>query len=168
MNKTWLEFFSTVLRTFLPLLALRLLRRWNQSGQKYAGAPDISSFFLAPEWQVTLWSLGIYNTYLLLWRRIFDSLRHVRMPTSPAACLSAIVCAESLQFKMIFAWNEDSEAVHAMFNTNFLFAWLPWQGTLERDLVSQARWAYFWIGASAIVVIVLGRTRTLHLGIHNV
>lgn len=68
---------------------------------------------------------------------------------------------------MLFARNEDPEAVRAMSETNFLFAWLPWQGTLGRDLVTQARWAYFWIGASAVVVVVLAKTGVARKGMLN-
>ncbi|RNJ55384.1 major facilitator super transporter protein [Verticillium nonalfalfae] len=56
--------FSRALQLSLALLSTRLVRAWNQTGQKHAGEPDIVKTFLMAS-PLTLWAL-VGATYALL------------------------------------------------------------------------------------------------------
>lgn len=74
------------------LITTRIVRRWNQTGQKHAGSPDIAGTFLAAHCS-TLWIL-IIALYFDLARRIFLSglpgaSRHVSKIVAIPICLVA-------------------------------------------------------------------------------
>ncbi|KAI5804032.1 alkaline-phosphatase-like protein [Peziza echinospora] len=56
------------LKHLLPLLLLRITRRWNQTGQKHQGAPDIVTSLLLPN-PTLLWIL-IFATYAYIGFRL--------------------------------------------------------------------------------------------------
>ncbi len=91
------------------LLATRVTRRWNQTGNKYASAPDIAKFFFNDH-RFTLWVLvGI--TYL--WN--IQSLASRSFPEFPqvfAASIATALATASLTFKLAFT-NEDSPEIMA-------------------------------------------------------
>lgn len=74
-------------------------RRWNQTGQKYAGDPDISSSIL-PAHTWLLWLLVI-ATYMLITLRISHRATSGK-PTRQISLLSTTVCFAAFTFKVAF------------------------------------------------------------------
>ena len=85
------------------LLTMRLIRGWNQTGQKFAGEPDIVKLFMAPNPQF-LWSL-VMLTYATVGVRLIRRLRGVPWVVS-LPWVSALVSL-AFSFKLAFA-NEDA------------------------------------------------------------
>lgn len=75
------------------------MRRWNQTGQKYAGGPDISSRIL-PVYTWLLWLL-ILATYIVISLRISHRAAAGK-PTRQINLLSTAVCFAALAFKVAF------------------------------------------------------------------
>ena len=126
----------------VPLLAiLRVIRIWNQTGQKHAGEPDIAKMFL-PAHNFVLWAL-VLATYLDVVRRL--SRRAVpwasRQLSSAASFALGIA---SLGFKVAFT---KADAPELMEGLQF-FVVRPMK---EASLVAQARAAFFSI---AILLIL--------------
>lgn len=75
-----------------------IVRRWNQTGQKYAGEFDLATGILQHHpW--TLWIL-VFLTYLTVSRRLRS--RPVTMGTQRLSLLSVCVAASALLFKLSF------------------------------------------------------------------
>ena len=78
---------------------MRVARRWNQTGQKHAGEPDIARSIF-PKHISLLWIL-VYVTYLYIaWR-----LSRCTLPLLPGTISSAIfltLCFAALRFKIAF------------------------------------------------------------------
>ena len=93
----------------MMILALhRLIQRWNQTGQKFAGAPDIVQDVLRPN-PVYLWLL-VAATYLTLLYRIGNHIVHDLKTgaTLGTACSLALVIP-ALFFKLGFTANDAPE-----------------------------------------------------------
>ncbi|KAH7051246.1 transferase [Macrophomina phaseolina] len=111
---------TNVPRVVLPIAALlichRITRRWNQTGQKYAGAPDIVHS-VAMTHPVVLWSL-VSITYLHLTMRIKTHLTR-RFPTTSqgrqlqtfAVGNAFLLCAVAFLFKLSFTARDAPELV---------------------------------------------------------
>ena len=94
--------------TGLILLLLRFLRRWNQSGQKHSGAPDIATTFFRAEPSVLLvLILGTFGD--LLPQLMLQSMRSAGFSTLIAAFGSAALCASCIVFKAMFTVNDSPE-----------------------------------------------------------
>lgn len=128
--------------SLLPVL--RVLRAWNQTGQKYAGEADIAKTILSAH-NFLLWSL-VYATYAdviqrLSRRAIPWASRHL----STAACIALGIAA--LQFKTAFI---NADAPELLFGLELL---VP--RSMEKvSLISQAR-AVFSIIATMVVLTSL-------------
>ncbi|KAH8668298.1 GPI ethanolamine phosphate transferase [Xylariales sp. PMI_506] len=97
----------TVVGIAAVFLATRLMRGWNQTGQKFAGEPDITKMFLVPnpEW---LWGL-VFATYALLAIELVTT--NSLLPTAVfTPCVIALVVA-ALQFKLAFTKEDAPELV---------------------------------------------------------
>ena len=80
---------------------LRLLRRWNQSGQKFTGHPDIALFLRShPAFMVAL----ILSVYALIYYELRTSL-----PGRAATYQSAMLLLATATFKLIFTVNDAPE-----------------------------------------------------------
>jgi len=92
------------------LLALhRLMTRWNQTGQKWAGSPDISRTFF-PENTYVLWIL-ILATYGHIGLKIARNSLGGLLPTSLAVFMAASTVLPALLFKLNFAAADAPELV---------------------------------------------------------
>lgn len=96
--------------TFILILVItRIARRWNQTGQKFAGEPDIARTFFF-EHRLVLWTM-VGATYLwtlqLLSMSAFPALPQL-VGTSIATALTTV----AIQFKLAFT-NEDSPELMA-------------------------------------------------------
>lgn len=90
------------------LVLHRVLQRWNQTGQKFAGAPDIVQNILRPH-GAWLWTL-VTATYIVLLYRLGNHIVH-DLKTGYAfgtACSLALVIPAFL-FKLAFTANDAPE-----------------------------------------------------------
>lgn len=88
----------------------RIIRGWNQTGQKFAGEPDIVKIFLHPE-PVRLWAL-IAITYLWLHRELLQGFDG--MPPSLSITGTTGLVLSAFAFKLAFT-NEDAPELVAGF-----------------------------------------------------
>ncbi len=95
----------------MTLLALhRLARRWNQTGQKHAGAPDIAHSVL-PESRSLLWSI-IALTYVNLGSRLAQLSSHEQLTARvTTSAVAIILTAAAFIFKLSFTAQEAPELV---------------------------------------------------------
>ncbi|KAI0097074.1 alkaline phosphatase-like protein [Daldinia grandis] len=87
----------------ISLGAMRLTRGWNQTGQKFAGEPDIVTSFMASNPQL-LWSLT-FTTYAMVSFELFNGLR--RTPTAISGSVVVGLAISAVSFKLSFT-NEDA------------------------------------------------------------
>lgn len=120
------------------LFALRLVRGWNQTGQKFAGQPDIVKSFIVTNPQL-LWSV-IIVTYVIIWLRLMVNLSGV--PVIITAGLSSIMVSSALGFKLAFTTEDSPELVigYARFLSDFF------EG---QSLLWRARVVFICLGAVA-------------------
>ncbi|KAF7886705.1 uncharacterized protein EAF02_003352 [Botrytis sinoallii] len=96
----WLLNISSI----MILVATRIARRWNQTGQKFAGDPDIARTFFSQH-RLTLWTL-VGATYL--WNlQSLASKGFPRFPQILAGVISTLLATAAITFKLAFT-NEDS------------------------------------------------------------
>lgn len=111
---------TNVPRNVLPigvlLLCHRVTRRWNQTGQKYAGAPDIVHSMIMTH-PVVLWSL-VSITYIHLTMRIKTHLTRRFPRTSQGKQLQTfavgnafLLCGVAFLFKLSFTARDAPELV---------------------------------------------------------
>ena len=129
---------------------MRIIRRWNQTGQKHAGEPDIARTVL-PAYNQVLWLLVLatyFNITQRLARKILPRIgRHIS-----AAC-SVALCVAALGFKIVFTKAEAPELLIDL-RTEFL---KPMQ---ETSLVFQSRVVFMGIGTLVSLTILLQAFRT--------
>ena len=132
---TWIFFFSLH----------RIAERWNQTGQKYAGSPDIVHNVLEPM-PLLLW-IFVFSTYAVITYRITYHFRGVIGISSLLAILNAIMlCFSSLAFKLSFTANDAPE----------LLTWLSRKSFTRLQqvpLVATARTVFFQLAAELLMVL---------------
>lgn len=126
----------------MALIALRLVRGWNQTGQKFAGQPDIVKSFVTTNPQV-LWSV-IILIYAVIGLRLMVNLAGI--PTIITAGLSSIMVSSALGFKLAFTTEDSPELVigYARFLSDFF------EG---QSLLWRARVVFICLGAVAGVAV---------------
>ncbi|KAJ9664995.1 major facilitator super transporter protein [Coniosporium apollinis] len=127
-------------------ICLRIARRWNQTGQKHAGAPDIVNSFLAHH-QIFLW-LMISCTYILLALRL--GLR-LSVPNRSGTTLvgrivTAWLCTAAFVFKLSFTARDAPELVEGL--PEAVVA-----GVLQLSLLGLAR-TVFWTLLVGVLLLV--------------
>lgn len=134
------SFAVSVARASSPVwlsICCRILRRWNQTGQKFTGEPDIARAYFSTR-QNALWSLVIL-TYADTCRHLFLS-----MPAVVVWRLTAVtVTVAAFVFKLSFVASDSPE----LLSTSFL-------GPIANSgvsLVSQARLVF---GGIALLMIL--------------
>ncbi|ESZ94512.1 hypothetical protein SBOR_5092 [Sclerotinia borealis F-4128] len=96
----WLLTISSI----LILVATRIGRRWNQTGQKFAGDPDIARTFFSQH-RLTLWTL-VGATYF--WNlQSLSRKGFARFPQVVASLIATLLATAAITFKLAFT-NEDS------------------------------------------------------------
>lgn len=123
--------------------ATRLVRGWNQTGQKFAGEPDIVKSFIVTNPKF-LWLL-VMITYIWLQGRMMRRLTQIVPAWLSAPCATALMWA-AFSFKLAFT-NEDSPelVVEPMSN---LHAAMP-----SFSLTNRARLVFF--GVSGVAAYAL-------------
>lgn len=85
----------------IGLIIVRIIRSWNQTGQKYAGGPDIASFLSKPENAFGLWFLVVLyygSLFERLWKGTFQNVNQMA-----GFVFSFITIASSIAFKVNMA-----------------------------------------------------------------
>lgn len=108
------------------IVSQRILRRWNQTGQKFTAEPDIARNFL-PSHPLFLWVLVIL-TYVDAGRALFLSL-----PTAFPRVVVLVLPALAFMFKMNFVANDSPELL-----ADSVLSWME-KSLKIVPLVSQAR-----------------------------
>lgn len=128
------------LTTSALLLAMRIIRSWNQTGQKFAGEPDIVKTYVATN-PVLLWCL-VGATYVWVHRNLVYGLSGLPIWLSFAGATGLVLAA--FTFKVAFTLEDAPELV-----TEFVRQLLQLNFTQGADLVSRARAAFIGIGLAA-------------------
>jgi ethanolaminephosphotransferase len=90
--------------SLIVLISMRISRRWNQTGQKFAGEPDIARTFFSNH-KLTLWTL-VALTYL--WNiQSLAARGFSRFPQLAAGAIATLLATASITFKLAFT-NADS------------------------------------------------------------
>ncbi|KAL5351814.1 major facilitator superfamily transporter protein [Pseudogymnoascus australis] len=141
--KTAKSSLTTSFSCVVVLAGLRLTRRWNQTGQKFAGEPDIARTFLA-EHTTLLWALVfamyMWNCYSL------SSTGFPHLPRSIAKGISQLLVVMAAAFKVAFT-HEDAPEL------------LDWAAskvaelTTGFSLITRARGVFIGIGLALAQVI---------------
>ncbi|KAI9796809.1 MAG: major facilitator super transporter protein [Piccolia ochrophora] len=134
------------------LVGLRVTRRWNQTGQKFAGHRDIARHFL-PSHTSVMWTM-IAATYLYAMYRV--SARSVRLGSSAVSLAASIsLCFTALVFKAAFTSADAPELLgdfpHWTKNTlNYM------------SLIVQARVVFSGLALFTLRTLVSGRKNMRH------
>ncbi|UNI16291.1 major facilitator super transporter protein, variant 2 [Purpureocillium takamizusanense] len=98
---------STAAWPLTALTMLRLIRSWNQTGQKFAGEPDMVKLLLTPKPQL-LWTL-ICLTYVLA---AFQTLPNLSgLPFILATSATSVLVSAAFAFKLAFTAEDAPELV---------------------------------------------------------
>ena len=139
--------------SILTLLALRLIRGWNQTGQKFAGESDIVKRFISANPSV-LWFL-VGAAYLWIHREIIYSWKSLPRSVSYAGATGLVLAG--LTFKVAFT-NEDAPELVVGVARTLLDMDLA-QGA---SLVTRAKTVFFGLGLAMVVAVgmaLLGKWR---------
>ena len=130
----------------LILVATRFARRWNQTGQKFAGEPDIAKTFFFEHRRI-LWSL-IGTTYL--WNLQSLAFRGFsRFPQLVAVVVATTLATAALTFKLAFT-NEDSPELMAGIAKSMA------DNDMGVSLILRARIVFIAIGLAVIYTVISG------------
>ncbi len=130
------------------MTTFRIIRSWNQTGQKFAGEPDLVTTFLTPH-PTFLWSLVIasYSLVAAQLSRDLSATIHVLVSGSLAAGLMLL----ALTFKLAFT-SEDAPELVVGFVKRLADIFVPVGGP---DLVTRARAVFVGLGFTALWPIFL-------------
>jgi ethanolaminephosphotransferase len=132
--------------TFVLLATHRFAVRWNQTGQKHAGAPDIVHTFF-PRAAVSLWIL-ILTAYAHVGVQMMRRSTAGLLPNEFGAILAAVTVAVAVVFKLNFTQADAPELVQGLADRIRVL-------TEPYSLVLQARVAFALIGALTVAVTML-------------
>ncbi|KAK3333890.1 alkaline-phosphatase-like protein [Cercophora scortea] len=139
-----------LLATVMMLVVTRLIRGWNQTGQKFAGEPDIVKTFLSTS-PALLWTL-VGATYLWIHRELVHGFSRLPVPVGFIGATALALAA--FNFKLSFT-HEDAPELVVGFAQRLLdldFA----QGT---SLVSRARAVFAGLGFATACALFFILTR---------
>lgn len=144
--------YKTAITSFAFAVAARLIRRWNQTGQKFAGAPDIAGTFL-PRYPRLLWIL-ILITYLDCFRGIVARQRSRFGSAALAGAFTALAAWTTISgfvFKLAFTAADSPE----LLDSRVLHFAERYSGVVA--LVTQARIVFAGIIALVAMYMSAGR-----------
>lgn len=134
----------------LVLAATRLVRGWNQTGQKHAGEPDIVKTFLVERPRV-LWLL-VSAAYLWIHRKLMHGFDD-GLPKLVNVMGSTAVVLAALTFKLAFTLEDTPELVEGIAEP--VLAVAP-----GASLVVRARAVFLGLGVSAACLLYFIFTKT--------
>lgn len=126
---TWVPTWYASLATLGLAFCQRLLRRWNQTGQKFTAEPDIARGFF-PAHPAILWVLVIL-TYADAGHHLLQSLPPITLARIGALFLTAL----ALMFKLNFVAADSPELLAGTFVSKAVESWpgsvsLVWQARI--------------------------------------
>lgn len=134
---------------FTSMISLRIQRRWQQSGQKHAGAPDIASS-LQGYYSPLLWLLVLGTLLDLAGEISLRTLGRAGMSKRVARGAAVVLTATAFVFKLCFTANDQPELLSGIMG----FEALGGLSFCQRlDLIWAARAVFFGILASAMYVV---------------
>ncbi|RKU41762.1 major facilitator super transporter protein, variant 2 [Coniochaeta pulveracea] len=131
------------LSTLLVLTVLRLVRGWNQTGQKFAGGPDIVKTFLNSNPNL-LWAL-VGLTYAWLHRDLIHGFSSLSSPV--AFILSTGLVLTAFTFKLAFTAEDAPELLNPAISS--ILTHLP-----GSTLIARAQAVFIGLGVSTLLVLV--------------
>lgn len=137
----------------LLLTTLRVLRRWNQTGQKHAGESDIAKTFL-PGHTTLLWVLVVFSYLTITPNLLVRDVPWASHLVSSAAAVALLAAA--IRFKMTFTKADAPELLSVVEQPLFGL-------TESTSLVTQARVVF--LGSLAFLLLTVGpmiRKKFLH------
>lgn len=140
------EMKTTMLNTghvLLALLVLRVLRGWNQTGQKYAGQPDLLKTYLIPNPSL-LWSL-IMCEYFHVLIRMFRHLSDLLKSKLLAGLWTLLITPVALGFKMAFT-AQDAPEISPYSRLDARLISHVAKGLLEMSLAQRAQLVFIAVG----------------------
>ncbi|KAI1487779.1 GPI ethanolamine phosphate transferase [Biscogniauxia mediterranea] len=149
LRKTSKASRGPLLVAFVGLGLMRLVRSWNQTGQKFAGEPDIVTMFLVPN-PTLLWGLVLTSYGMVLWQ-LFNDLQSI--PTIISGSIVAGLVASALSFKLAFTNEDAPELVVGLAKTVVHTFDGP-------SLVTRARAVFLGIGLTTLYPVYLLATRS--------
>lgn len=138
--------FTIVFSALLLLGLHRLSIRWNQTGQKYAGAPDVAHTFF-PSHHILLWML-VLLTYSYTALQLATSTFAGIFPSEIAVLTALTLTILAVVFKLNFTQADAPELVGGL--AERIREWSE-----PFDLVLQARLVFVLVAMSATAVTVL-------------
>ena len=145
------------LSTLILLLILRVIRSWNQTGQKHAGEPDIARNIF-PSHTSLLW-MPVFLTYLHIARRLL-LCKVPLIPQKIYSTFSFVLCMVAFRFKVSFTSADAPELLKGL-PRQFLTL------TDESSLVVQAKAVFLGIGAVMLLAVTTRITQRLSLAKHD-
>ena len=131
--------------SLILLISMRFSRRWNQTGQKFAGEPDIARTFFSSH-RLTLWTL-VALAYL--WNiQSLATKGFSRFPQLVAGAIATTLATASITFKLAFT-NEDSPELLAGPAKSMAAT----DSELGLSLVTRARIVFLAIGLSLLYTL---------------
>lgn len=128
-------------------ITFRVMRRWNQTGQKFSAEPDIATGFLTQNLYL-LWVL-VFVTYAGVCQRI---LRHGPLPTATLSSIwkiiSLVICGFAFTFKLSFTQADSPELLKGF---PLVVNWANMVRGIS--LVYQARAVFVGIGVLLILLV---------------
>lgn len=97
----------------IALGSMRLIRGWNQTGQKFAGEPDIVTSFVATN-PPLLWYL-VTATYAMVSFELFNGLGDI--PVAISGSVVAGLVTSAISFKLAFTKEDAPELVVGLAKT---------------------------------------------------
>ncbi|TQV92331.1 hypothetical protein V2A60_007020 [Cordyceps javanica] len=91
----------------VALLAARITRSWNQTGQKFAGEPDVVKLFVN-RYPSALWII-IIVMYGIIWFQMLPSLESI--PSIAATSSTSVLISSAFTFKLAFTAADAPELV---------------------------------------------------------
>ncbi|KAJ5033462.1 uncharacterized protein L3040_008577 [Drepanopeziza brunnea f. sp. 'multigermtubi'] len=139
------------LTSILILVIARLSRRWNQTGQKWAGEPDIARNFFSAH-RLTLW-MFVALTYLWILQSLARGFP--RFPQMAAAAISTAIVTAALTFKLAFT-HEDSPELMAGVAKSMTDS----EAGAGVSLIGRARIAFIFIFIALVYTMISGFSDT--------
>lgn len=90
----------------VPIVGLRVTRRWNQTGQKLAGEPDIAKTFFYSH-HISLW-VAIFATYVYLLQKL-SRRSSSREPSKLESVIAFSITSTAFIFKVAYTYAEAPE-----------------------------------------------------------
>lgn len=139
---------SHISSLIVAFVAFRIIRSWNQTGQKFAGEPDLVKTFLHPN-PLLLWTL-VCITYLWIHRELVRGFGNIPMLVNVMGSTGLVLAA--FTFKLAFTHEDSPELLRGIPDTLIAL-------TQGATLVARARAVFIGLGVATggVLLALLSR-----------